>query len=232
MPYGDVGALGRAVDGATAAVFLEPVQGENGVVPAPDGYLAAARRITAEHGALLVLDEVQSGIGRTGEWFAFQNPRHDGVVPDVVTVAKGLGGGIPVGGVIAFGPRNATLLGAGQHGSTFGGNPVASAAGLAVLHAIARDGLLENVTSVGRHLRTAVEALGHPLVEGVRGEGLLLGIALAHPSARRWSRPPCPAGSSSTRRVPTPSGSPRRWSSRPPRRTRSWPPCPTSSTPR
>ncbi|MEZ0490620.1 acetylornithine transaminase [Kineococcus sp. TBRC 1896] len=181
VPYGDVGALGRAVDGATAAVFLEPVQGENGVVPAPDGYLAAARRITAEHGALLVLDEVQTGIGRTGEWFAFQNPRHEGVVPDVVTVAKGLGGGVPVGAVVAFGPRNATLLGAGQHGSTFGGNPVASAAGLAVLHAVARDGLLDNATTVGRHLRAAVEALGHPLVEGVRGEGLLLGIALTQP---------------------------------------------------
>lgn len=95
VPYGDLGALGRAVDGATAAVFLEPLQGENGVVPAPDGYLAGARRITAEHGALLVLDEVQTGIGRTGEWFAFQNPRHEGVVPDVVTVAKGLAAASP-----------------------------------------------------------------------------------------------------------------------------------------
>nr|WP_218885380.1 acetylornithine transaminase [Kineococcus aurantiacus] len=183
VPYGDLGALGRAVDGATAAVFLEPLQGENGVVPAPDGYLAGARRITAEHGALLVLDEVQTGIGRTGEWFAFQNPRHEGVVPDVVTVAKGLGGGVPVGGVIAFGPANATLLGAGQHGTTFGGNPVAAAAGLAVLHAVERDGLLENVRTVGAHLRTAVQSLGHPLVEGVRGEGLLLGVALTAPVA-------------------------------------------------
>ena len=181
VPYGDVGALGRAVDGATAAVFLEPLQGENGVVPAPDGYLAAARRITAEHGALLVLDEVQTGIARTGEWFAHQNPRHEGVVPDVMTLAKGLGGGIPIGAVVAFGPANAALLGAGQHGSTFGGNPVASAAGLAVLHAVERDGLLENAEVVGRHLRDAVTALGHPLVEGVRGEGLLLGIALTRP---------------------------------------------------
>ena len=181
VPYGDVGALGRAVDGATAAVFLEPLQGENGVVPAPDGYLAAARRITAEHGALLVLDEVQTGIARTGRWFAHQNPRHEGVVPDVMTLAKGLGGGIPIGAVVAFGPANAALLGAGQHGSTFGGNPVASAAGLAVLHAVERDGLLENAEVVGRHLRDAVTALGHPLVEGVRGEGLLLGIALTRP---------------------------------------------------
>ncbi|WP_328295735.1 acetylornithine transaminase [Kineococcus sp. NBC_00420] len=181
VPYGDVGALGRAVDGATAAVFLEPLQGENGVVPAPDGYLAAARRITAEHGALLVLDEVQTGIARTGHWFAHQNPRHEGVVPDVMTLAKGLGGGIPIGAVVAFGPANAALLGAGQHGSTFGGNPVASAAGLAVLHAVERDGLLANADAVGRHLRDAVTALGHPLVEGVRGEGLLLGIALTQP---------------------------------------------------
>ena len=181
VPYGDVGALGRAVDGATAAVFLEPVQGEGGVTPAPDGYLQAARRITADHGALLVLDEVQTGIGRTGEWFAHQLPRHAGVVPDVVTVAKGLGGGIPVGGAVAFGPANAALLGAGQHGTTFGGNPVASAAGLATLHAIDRDGILANVRSVGSALREAVTALGHPLVAEVRGEGLLLGIALTEP---------------------------------------------------
>ena len=185
VPYGDVGALGRAVDGATAAVFLEPVQGEGGVTPAPDGYLQAARRITADHGALLVLDEVQTGIGRTGEWFAHQQPRHrlDGVavVPDVVTSAKGLGAGIPIGAAIAFGPRNAALLGAGQHGTTFGGNPVASAAGLATLHAIARDDVLANVRAVGSALRQGIAALGHPLIADIRGEGLLLGIALAEP---------------------------------------------------
>lgn len=178
VPYGDVGALGRAVDGATAAVFLEPVQGEGGVTPAPDGYLQAARRITADHGALLVLDEVQTGVGRTGEWFAHQQARHGGVVPDVVTVAKGLGGGIPVGAAVAFGPANATLLGAGQHGTTFGGNPVAAAAGLATLHAVERDGLLANVRAVSAFLTDRIAALGHPLVAGVRGEGLLLGIAL------------------------------------------------------
>ncbi len=183
VPYGDVGALGRAVDGATAAVFLEPVQGEGGVNPAPDGYLAAARRITADHGALLVLDEVQTGIGRTGEWFAHQQARHAGVLPDVVTVAKGLGGGIPVGAALALGPRNAALLGAGQHGTTFGGNPVAAAAGLATLHAVERDGLLGNVRAVGAHLREGIAALGHPLVAGVRGEGLLLGVELTAPVA-------------------------------------------------
>ncbi|WP_432483272.1 acetylornithine transaminase [Kineococcus esterisolvens] len=183
VPYGDVGALGRAVDGATAAVFLEPVQGEGGVTPAPDGYLAAARRITADHGALLVLDEVQTGIGRTGEWFAHQQPRHGGFLPDVITVAKGLGGGIPVGAAIALGTHNAALLGAGQHGTTFGGNPVAAAAGLATLHAIQRDGLLRAARAVGEHLRGRTASLGHPLVAGVRGEGLLLGIALTEPVA-------------------------------------------------
>lgn len=175
VPYGDVEALTAAVGPDTAAVVLEPVQGEAGVVPAPPGYLAAARRLTSAAGALLVLDEVQTGIGRTGEWFAFQR---DGVVPDVVTLAKGLGGGLPVGACIGLGPA-AELLGPGQHGSTFGGNPVAAAAALTVLHVIERDGLLEHVTSLGESLRRDILALGHPLVREVRGRGLLLGIGLA-----------------------------------------------------
>ncbi|WP_432548135.1 acetylornithine transaminase [Kineococcus sp. SYSU DK004] len=194
VPYGDVGALGRAVDGATAAVFLEPVQGEGGVTPAPPGYLEAARSITRTHGALLVLDEVQTGIGRCGEWFAHQASEHGGVVPDVLTSAKGLGGGVPVGAAIAFGERTAALLGAGQHGTTFGGNPVAAAAGLATLHAIERDGVLEHVRRTGRHLRAGVEALGHPLVAGVRGAGLLLGIGLAEPVAAAVARHALAAG--------------------------------------
>ncbi|MGI4893873.1 MAG: acetylornithine transaminase [Janthinobacterium lividum] len=185
VPFGDVEALARAVDATTAAVFLEPVQGEGGITPAPDGYLQAARRITTEHGALLVLDEVQTGIGRTGEWFAHQQTRHqlDGaaLVPDVVTIAKGLGAGIPIGAAVAFGARSATLLGAGQHGTTFGGNPVASAAGLATLFAITRDDVLANVRTVAAQLRQQVLALGHPLIAGVRGEGLLLGIGLSEP---------------------------------------------------
>ena len=161
VPYGDAAALRAAVDADTAAVFLEPIQGEAGVVVPPDGYLAAAREITASHGALLVLDEVQTGIGRTGEWFA--HTRH-GIRPDVITLAKGLGGGIPIGAAIALGPA-ASLLGPGQHGTTFGGNPVAAAAALAVLHVIERDDLLDHVREVGQRLRAGIEALGHPLVD-------------------------------------------------------------------
>lgn len=179
VPYGDVDALRAAVDEQTAAVFLEPIQGEAGVVPAPPGYLAAARAATTAVGALLVLDEVQTGIGRTGEWFA--HTRH-GVRPDVVTVAKGLGGGVPIGACIALGEAGA-MLGAGQHGTTFGGNPVATAAGLAVLHAIERDDLLAAARRTGEHLARGVESLGHPLVAGVRGEGLLRAVVLRQPVA-------------------------------------------------
>lgn len=179
VPYGDAEALAAAVDADTAAVFLEPVQGEGGVVPAPAGYLAAAREITERAGALLVVDEIQTGIGRCGDWFAHTA---EGIVPDVVTVAKGLGGGFPIGACIGLG-RAADLLGPGAHGTTFGGNPVAAAAGLAVLHAVERDGLLDNARAVGAHLRAEVLALGHPLVRGVRGRGLLLGIELAAPLA-------------------------------------------------
>jgi acetylornithine/N-succinyldiaminopimelate aminotransferase len=184
VPFGDAAALLDAVGPDTAAVVLEPVQGEAGVRAAPAGYLAAARAITAQAGALLVLDEVQTGVGRTGAWFAFQHPHlGDGIVPDVVTLAKGLGGGIPVGALIAFGDGPAHLLGPGQHGTTFGGNPVAAAAGLATLHVIERDGLLDNAATVGRHLREGIPALGHPLVSGVRGEGLLLAVQLTEPVA-------------------------------------------------
>ncbi|WP_425433569.1 acetylornithine transaminase [Kineococcus xinjiangensis] len=182
VPFGDVAALEAAVDGRTAAVFLEPVQGEGGVRPAPEGYLAAARELTSRHGALLVLDEVQTGIGRCGAWFAHQLPEvGGGVRPDVVTLAKGLGGGIPVGAVLALGPDAGALLSAGQHGSTFGGNPVASAAALATLHAIERDGLLGNAAAVGARLRSGIADLGHSLVAGVRGQGLLLAVSLTRP---------------------------------------------------
>jgi acetylornithine/N-succinyldiaminopimelate aminotransferase len=180
VEYGDAAALAEAVDDQTAAVVLEPIQGENGVVLPPAGYLAAARRITSEHGALLWIDEVQTGIGRTGAWFAHAA---SGVRPDVVTVAKGLGAGFPVGACIALG-GSADLLGPGSHGTTFGGNPVAAIAGLAVLTVIERDGLLDNVVATGNHLRKGIEALGHPLVAGVRGEGLLLAITLTEPVAQ------------------------------------------------
>lgn len=186
VPFGDVEALREAVDATVAAVVLEPVQGEGGVVVAPPGYLAAAREVCTEHGALLVLDEVQTGVGRTGAWFAHQHEDLGGnlnpIVPDVLTMAKGLGGGIPVGAVVGFGPAG-SLLGAGQHGTTFGGNPVAAVAALAVLHAIERDGLLDNVVRVGELLRDGIEGLGHPLVGGVRGQGLLLGVGLRRPLA-------------------------------------------------
>jgi acetylornithine aminotransferase len=177
VPYGDVAALDAAVDADTAAVFLEPVMGEAGAVTPPAGYLAAAREITASRGALLVLDEVQTGIGRTGSWFAHQAA---GVVPDVVTLAKGLGGGLPIGACIGLGAAG-DLLEPGQHGTTFGGNPVCAAAALAVLDTIAADGLLEHVSLVGKTIATGVEALGHPLVRGVDGAGLLLGIVLGEP---------------------------------------------------
>ncbi len=179
VPYGDVEALEAAIDGDTAAFFVEPIQGERGVLPAPPGYLKAARELTERHGALLVLDEVQTGIGRTGDWFAFQQA---GIRPDVVTLAKGLGGGLPIGACLAFGPAKELFV-PGSHGSTFGGNPVACAAGLAVLYAIERDGLLTRVREVGAHLREGVIGLGHPAVEDVRGAGLLLAIQLREAKA-------------------------------------------------
>ncbi|GAA3241218.1 acetylornithine transaminase [Streptomyces thermocoprophilus] len=182
VPYGDAQALAAAVTEDTALVIIEPIQGENGVVVPPAGYLKAARAITAATGALLVLDEVQTGIGRTGHWFAYQ--AHEGVLPDVVTLAKQLGGGLPLGATVAFG-RAAELLQPGQHGTTFGGNPVACAAGLAVLDTIAGEGLLENVKRQGERLREGIEALGHPLIDYVRGAGLLLGIVLNGPHAAK-----------------------------------------------
>ncbi|WP_432056103.1 acetylornithine transaminase [Streptomyces sp. bgisy022] len=180
VPYGDAQALAAAVTEDTAMVIIEPIQGENGVVVPPPGYLKAARAITAATGALLVLDEVQTGIGRTGTWFEYQ--AHDGVLPDVVTLAKGLGGGLPLGATVAFG-RAADLLAPGGHGTTFGGNPVVCAAAFAVLDTIERDGLLDHVKRQGERLRAGIEALRHPLVDHVRGAGLLLGIVLTEPLA-------------------------------------------------
>ncbi len=180
VPYGDVEALRAAVDGETAAVFLEPIMGEGGVVVPPAGYLVAAREITAEHGALLVLDEVQTGIGRTGAFFAHQ---HDGITPDIVTLAKGLGGGLPIGACLAVGDT-AELLTPGLHGSTFGGNPVCTAAALAVLQVLADEHLIERADVLGKSISHGVEALGHPLVDHVRGRGLLRGIVLTAEAAK------------------------------------------------
>jgi acetylornithine/N-succinyldiaminopimelate aminotransferase len=180
VPYGDADALAAAVDDGTAAVFLEPIMGESGVVVPPEGYLVAAREITARHGALLVLDEVQTGMGRTGAFFAHQ---HDGITPDVVTLAKGLGGGLPIGACLAIGPA-ADLLTPGLHGSTFGGNPVCTAAALAVVRALAAEDLVRRAEVLGKSLRHGIEAIGHPLVDHVRGRGLLVGIVLTAPHAK------------------------------------------------
>jgi acetylornithine aminotransferase len=179
VPYGDAAALRAAVGPDVAAVFLEPGLGESGVVPAPEGYLLAAREACDAAGALLVLDEIQSGIGRTGVWFAHQAA---GVRPDVLTLAKGLGGGLPIGMCVGFGAAGAGFA-KGDHGSTFGGNPVACAAALAVLDTIERDGLLAHVTSVGEHLAAGLNQISHPLLAGVRGVGLWRAVVLTAEAA-------------------------------------------------
>lgn len=173
IPFGDTAALEAAVDETVAAVFLEPIQGEAGVRPLPPGYLKAAREATSKAGALLILDEVQTGIGRTGKWLASEDA---GIVPDAITLAKGLGGGFPIGALITMGGQTSSLLSAGQHGTTFGGNPVATAAALATLHALESQNVLANATAVGEHLRSALAAI--PGVTEVRGEGLLIGFDL------------------------------------------------------
>jgi acetylornithine/N-succinyldiaminopimelate aminotransferase len=180
VPYGDVDALAAAVGDDTAAVFLEPIMGESGIVVPPDGYLVAARDITARHGALLVFDEVQTGMGRTGTFFAHQ---HDGITPDVVTMAKGLGGGLPIGACLATGPA-AQLLTPGLHGSTFGGNPICASAALAVLRVLADDDLVRRAGALGKTLHQNIESLQHPLIDHVRGRGLLCGIVLTAPTAK------------------------------------------------
>jgi len=179
VPYGDAEALKAAVTPDCAAVFLEPALGEGGVVPAPAGYLRAAREVCDATGALFVMDEIQSAIGRTGTWFAHQ---HEGIVPDVLTLAKGLGGGLPIGACVGFGPYG-EVFAKGDHGSTFGGNPVSCAAALAVLTTIEKDGLLANAAAVGSQLQDGLAALRHPLVGGVRGRGLWLALVLNGPHA-------------------------------------------------
>jgi acetylornithine/N-succinyldiaminopimelate aminotransferase len=174
VPYGDAGALTGAVGERTAMVLLEPMLGEGGVLPAPSGYLAAASSAAAEAGALFALDEVQTGIGRTGHWFASQA---DGLQPDLITLAKALGGGLPMGATLAFGDA-ADLMTAGAHGSTFGGNPIAAAAALAVLDTIRDEGLLERAKELEHRFTAGIEGLGHAGISGVRGKGALLGVVL------------------------------------------------------
>jgi len=174
VPYGDAEALDAAVGERTAMVLLEPMLGEGGVLPAPAGYLGAAAAAATGAGALLALDEVQTGIGRTGHWFAHQA---DGVTPDIITLAKALGGGLPMGALLAFGDA-AELLTAGAHGSTFGGNPIAAAAALAVLDTIRDEGLLERAKELEHRFTAGIEGLGHAGISGVRGKGALLGVVL------------------------------------------------------
>ena len=182
-PYGDLDALRALIEQApddTAAVILESVQGETGVVPAPEGFLTGVRALCDEFGVLMIVDEVQAGMGRTGQWFGYQADLPAGVVPDLITLAKGLGGGLPIGACVAATPAG-QLLAAGQHGSTFGGNPVSCAAGNAVIDTIVADNVLDNVNAQGEYLRTELEALD--AVDHVRGRGLMLGVVLkdAHP---------------------------------------------------
>lgn len=174
-----VEALEAAMDDRVAALFVEPIKGEAGVIDLPEGYLAAARELTRKHGALLIVDEIQTGAGRTGDWFAFQR---EGIVPDAITIAKGIGGGFPIGALITYGAAS-DLFYPGTHGSTFGGNALATAVAVAVLEEIERADLLTNARERGVQLRTAIESIGSGLVAEVRGRGLLLGIGLRHPVA-------------------------------------------------
>lgn len=179
VPYGDTAALEAAVDQTTAMVILEPILGEAGVRLAPPGYLADAEGIARSAGALFAVDEVQTGMGRTGAWFAYQS---SGTEPDLVSLAKGLGGGLPIGALLAFGPAS-ELFQPGSHGSTFGGNPVSCAAALAVIDTILDQDLLDRAKQIGALITDGVAALGHPLFTGVRGEGALLAITMARPEA-------------------------------------------------
>ncbi len=175
-----VEALEAALDDRVAALFVEPVKGEAGVIELPAGYLQAARELTARHGALLIIDEIQTGAGRTGAWFAFQ---HAGITPDAITVAKGIGGGFPIGALITF-EAASDLFYPGTHGSTFGGNALGTAVAGAVLAEIERADLVANAAERGAQLRAIIDGIGSPLVTGCRGPGLLLGVGLRHPVAK------------------------------------------------
>ncbi|MGW9158545.1 MULTISPECIES: acetylornithine transaminase [unclassified Microbacterium] len=172
-------ALEAAMDDRVAAIIVEPIQGEAGVVELPAGYLAAARSLTLAHGALLILDEIQTGAGRTGAWFGFS---HEGITPDAITLAKGIGGGFPIGALVTYGAAS-SLFTPGSHGSTFGGNPLATAVADAVLTEIESAGLVENAARRGAELREILLGIDSPLIDGVRGRGLLVGVALTEPVA-------------------------------------------------
>lgn len=195
LPVGDEQALEAALASKdVAAVIAEPIQGEAGVRPLDADYLHALRRLTRESGALLILDEVQSGIARSGHWLAHQGVLGPDELPDAITLAKGLGGGFPIGAMIAMGPAVRDLLGAGQHGTTFGGNPLAAAVALAVLRTIDEEDLAGHAQRMGEHLAHSVAALADPRITEVRGAGLLRGIALREPIAARTASAALEAG--------------------------------------
>jgi acetylornithine/N-succinyldiaminopimelate aminotransferase len=177
-------ALEAAIGDDVAALVVEPIKGEAGVVDLPDGYLRAARELTARHGALLILDEIQTGAGRTGDWFAFQHEGElpDGATPDLVALAKGIGGGFPIGALVAFGDAR-DVLKPGDHGTTFGGNPLATATANAVLGEIERADLVGNAQLMGERIRNGLLALDSPAIVEVSGRGLLIGVGLANPVA-------------------------------------------------
>ena len=174
-----IAALEREIDDTVAALFLEPVKGEAGVVDLPEGYLQRARELCTRHGVLLIIDEVQTGAGRTGAWFAYQ---HTDVIPDAVTLAKGIGGGVPIGALVTFGATS-DLFQRGQHGSTYGGNPFVTATSNAVLGVIERDDLVGNAARRGDQIRELILGIESPLISAVRGRGLLIGIGLSEPVA-------------------------------------------------
>jgi len=177
VPYGDLWAMRKAISRRTALVIVEPIQGENGVVVPPDGYLQELRSLCTKHGALLAIDAVQTGMGRTGTWFGYE---HEGIQPDIITLAKGLGGGLPLGAMITLG-KAVPAFKPGEHGSTFGGNPMSCAAANAAIDFIVKKEILEKVAIDGEYLKAQLSAI--PGVSGVRGRGLLLGIVLDSPVA-------------------------------------------------
>ena len=190
-PAGDIEALKDLIDRHTCAVMLELIQGEGGVLPLDPEFVKGVEAFCKEEDLLLIVDEVQTGIGRTGAWFAFQ--REDlsgGVTPDIVTFAKGVGGGFPMGGMISFGAELSALFTPGSHGSTFAGNPLGASAALATLGVIEEDNLVDNAEERGKQLRDGIASCGNPLFVSVRGRGLLDAIELAHPcshAAMNWA---------------------------------------------
>ena len=182
VPFGDSAAMKRAITKKTAMVIVEPIMGEAGVIVPPSDYLKNLRQYCDDNGALLVFDCVQTGMGRTGDWFGYE---YSGIKPDVITLAKGLGGGLPLGAMIALGSASKLFV-AGDHGSTFGGNPVATAAALAVISSIEKEKILSHVDEVGEYLLTELALI--PGVTEVRGAGLLIGLTLNAPVAKALTK--------------------------------------------